>query len=197
MPVLVVPGWFETGRDLAAMRIRLRAAGWPASHVASVTFADPVGGNVEHARELATAVRELMDASGSEQVDIIAHSMGGLATRRFLRDGDDASAVRRVVFLGTPHDGTWSAYLAWGDGRDEMMPGSPFLDSLNALPSVPDGVEALTVRTPIDTHVLPGTSATLAGVPDTVVCCPTHEGLLDDLEVFRVVADFLLAPEGL
>jgi hypothetical protein len=72
-----------------------------------------------------------------------------------------------------------------------MMPNSLFLEALNAQPALPAGVEAMTVRTQIDTHVVPGESATLPGVPDHVVCCPTHPGMLENEEVFLIVRDFL------
>jgi triacylglycerol lipase len=189
VPVLVVPGWYDTGVALAGLRVRLRSAGWPTPYISAVTFADPTGGNVEHAREIGAAVDILLARTGEAQVDIIAHSMGGLATRAYLRTNQ--GKVRRVVFMATPHRGTMSAYLAFGGGRDEMIPGSPFLDSLNHAPPVPDGVEAITVRTLLDTHILPGSSATLPGVPDHVVCCATHEGLTRDLDAFLVVRGFL------
>lgn len=99
--------------------------------------------------------------------------------------------MRRVVFLATPHRGTWAAYVAWGDGADEMRPGSPFLVTLNADRRRLARVDALTIRTPVDTHILPGESATLDGVPDRIVCCPSHAGLLRDVEVFRIVRRFL------
>jgi len=188
VPVLLVPGWFDTARDLAALRIRLLAAGW--SHVEALTFEDPTGSNVEHAAEIERAITGLLAETGAEEVDVVAHSMGGLATRWYLRGREDAP-VRRVVFMAAPHRGTLSAHLAWGEGRDEMMPESAFLDSLNAGPALPDGVPAITIRTPIDTHVVPGESATLPGVPDHTVCCPTHQGLLRDDEVFSIVAGFL------
>lgn len=190
VPVLLVPGWLDTERDLAALRIRLMSAGWEPERVASVTFADPTGSNREHARELDLAARDLLERTGAERLDLVAHSMGGLAARVWLREGG-AERTRRVVFLGSPHRGTWSAYLAWGEGSEEMRPGSPFLDSLNAGSAIPEGVEALTVRTPLDTHILPPESATLPGVPDVEVCCPTHTGLLRDLEAFRVIRLFL------
>ena len=107
---------------------------------------------------------------------------GGLATRWYLKTHPGAP-VRRAVFLGSPHRGTLAAHLAWGDGRDEMMPESDFLASLNSGPALPPGLEAMTIRTPIDTRVLPGESATLPGVEDHSVCCPTHQGLLRDDEV--------------
>jgi hypothetical protein len=48
-PVLFVPGWLDTARDLAAMRVHLLGAEWPTIHVEAVTFLDPTGSNREHA----------------------------------------------------------------------------------------------------------------------------------------------------
>jgi len=190
VPVLLVPGWFDSGRDMAPLRLRLLAAGWPASHVEALSFRDPTGSNRTHAEEIDSAAKDLLARTGAPRLDIVAHSMGGLATRWAL-NGPFAPPVRRVVFLATPHRGTWAAYVAWGAGGDEMEPGSPFLDSLNAHPPVPPGVEAMTIRTPLDTHVLPEESATLPGVTDHTVCCPTHEGLIGDMEAFRLIRQFL------
>lgn len=190
VPVLLVPGWLDTGRDLAALRIRLLGAGWPAEYVETITFEEPTGSNRDHAEELGAAIDALLERSGARQVDIVAHSMGGLATRWYLRSRGDAP-VRRVVFLASPHRGTLSAHLAWGGGRQEMMPDSPFLDTLNAEAPRPAGVEAMTIRTVVDTHIVPGESATLPGIVDHELCCPTHAGLLRDEEAFRLILEFL------
>lgn len=196
-PVLLVPGWLDTEREMAALRIRMIGAGWPPEWVRSVTFDDPAGSNREHARELHAVARGLLRTTGADTVDIVAHSMGGLATRWYLLY-EDPVPVKRVAFLATPHRGTLAAHLAWGESREEMIPDSPFLDSLGMAPPVPSDVQALTVHTPIDTHVLPGESATLPGVPDVEVCCPTHSGMLRDEEVFEVVWRFLAdGPEAL
>ena len=188
VPVLLVPGWLDTDRELAALRIRLSAAGW--SHVEALGFADPTGSNRQHAAEIDSVVTEMLTRTGSAEVDIVAHSMGGLATRWYLKTRP-AAPVRKVVFLASPHRGTLSAVLAWGDGSHEMLPTSEFLDSLNSGSALPPGVSALTIRTPVDTHIFPAESATLPGVPDRTVCCPTHAGMLHDEEVFRLVSDFL------
>lgn len=195
VPVLLVPGWFDTGRDLAALRIRLIAAGWEADHVQTVTFNDPVGTNRLHAIELGQAIDSILRSTGADELDVVAHSMGGLATRWYLRETSD-ERVRRVAFIGSPHRGTHSAHLAWGGGRAEMMPGSAFLDTLNTDAPAPSGVEAMTVRTRVDTHIVPGESATLPGVPDHEVCCPTHSGLLKSQEVFELVRAFLEGDAG-
>jgi triacylglycerol lipase len=188
VPVLLVPGWLDTARDLAALRIRFLAAGW--SHVETLTFRDPAGSNREHALEIDSVVTRMHARTGAEEVDIVAHSMGGLATRWYLLSHDPAP-VRRAAFLGSPHQGTLTAHLAWGAGGDEMTPGSDFLEALNETAPVPPGVDAITVRTPIDTRVVPGESATLPGIQDHTVCCPTHQGLIRDDAVFRIVIDFL------
>ena len=194
VPVLMVPGWFKTGAAFAGLRGRMLNTGWPEDDVAAITFADRTGSNHEHAREIAAAVDDLLARTGAARVDIIAHSMGGLAARLYLRD--HPGKVRRVVFLATPHRGTYTAYLAFGRGRAEMLPGSAFLDSLNAAPPVPPGVEAMTVRTLVDAHIIPAASATLPGVRDVVVCCPAHQAISRNLDVFRAVVAFLREEPG-
>ena len=190
VPVLLVPGWLDTGRELAELRIRFLGSGWASTHVEAVTFRQPSGSNRDHAIELDSAVTALLERSGMDRVDIVAHSMGGLATRWYLLGREDAP-VRRVVFIASPHRGTLSAHFAWGGGREEMMPDSPFLDTLNTVAPVPSGVEAITIRTSVDTHVVPAESATLPGVTDHRLCCPTHAGLVRDQEVFDIVRRFL------
>ena len=46
------------------------------------------------------------------QVDILAHSMGGLLSRYYISDSDNASSVRRLVTLGTPQLGAPKITLA-------------------------------------------------------------------------------------
>jgi triacylglycerol lipase len=190
-PVVLVPGWSDGLEELAPLHNRFLTAGWPSHAVHTMEFEDPEGSNVLHAEELATAVRSLLDRTGASTVDIVAHSMGGLAVRQYLQDGG-APSVRKVVFLATPHRGTVSANVAWGDGAREMEPGSQFLLDLIRARPVPPGVSAITVRTPLDLHIIPSESATLPGIPDVEVCCPTHAGLLDDDDTFRAIEAFLL-----
>lgn len=192
-PVLLVPGWNGLEEELAPLRARFIQAGWPPGRVASMEFDDPVGSNRAHAAEVAAEARALREVTGVDRIDVVAHSMGGLAVRHHLAFGG-GEGVRKVVFLATPHRGTVSAHLAWGPGSEEMEPGSAFLDSLNARSAVPDGIRALTVRTPVDLRVVPGASAVLfdaENVRNVEICCPTHAGLLDHHETFRVVAAFL------
>ncbi len=195
-PVLLVPGWIDSEEDLVPLRERFIEAGWSGERVVALSFQDPVGSNRDHAQEVSSAVDQLRMETGSDQVDIVAFSMGGLAVRYFLKEevatGDgEVNPVRRAVFLATPHRGTVVGHLAWGEGGGEMKPDSEFLTDLNSAAPLPPGLEALTIRTSVDLTVVPHESAILPGVPDLEVCCPTHRGLLREEQVFRRILRFL------
>jgi len=190
-PILLVPGWSDRATELEEFRLRLVEAGWSADRILPLGFRDPVGSNLEHAVEVATAVERLRMETGSDRVDIVAFSMGGLAVRHFLLFGGGSRSARKVAFLGTPHRGTVVAVFAWGAGGREMIPGSPFLERLNADRPL-EGVEIMSFHTPLDTRVVPNTSALLPGVANVEICCPGHSGMLRDGPTFALVADFLL-----
>lgn len=61
-------------------------------------------------------IASILSQTGAEQVDIVAHSMGGLVTKQYVLDRGESS-VRTVVFLGTPHLGAPDAAktLLFGD----------------------------------------------------------------------------------
>ncbi len=189
--MLLVPGWSDRASRLRWLRADLIQGGWPPAHVSAVEFDDRFGGNVEHAAETGHALTHLLRQTGAERADIVAHSMGGLAVRHYLHFGDGARHVRRVVFTGTPHAGTWVAYLAWGTGAADMRPASAFLGRLQGLPAVPSGIEALCLHTPMETRVLPQRSARLPDVRCQRVWCASHPRLLRSRRVFAAIRAFL------
>lgn len=68
----------------------------------------------QNARTLATYIAELKSDSKAEQIDIVAHSMGGLISRRYIARymSPTAPDVSRLIMLGTPNAGTRSATAA-------------------------------------------------------------------------------------
>jgi uncharacterized protein (TIGR03437 family) len=100
------------------------------------------------------------DGSTVSQVDIVAHSMGGLIVRSYLAGKQDAvpaafappatPPIRKAIFLATPHFGTAVAsLLGAGDQQTQAMQlGSQFLFDLNTWNEGTDdlrGVDALAV----------------------------------------------------
>jgi triacylglycerol lipase len=186
---LLVPGFSDTPRVLRRCRRHLLEHGWPATHVEALGFRDRYGSNLEHAGEIAAAVEHLRQRAGVEHVAVVAHSMGGLALRRYLADTAGA-AVHTAVFVGTPHRGTLMAWLVPGTAAREMRPGSVFLRQL-AAERLPAHVRAVCIRTPIDTRIVPGSSAFLEGAECHVVRLPTHPRMLRHGRTLDLIAGIL------
>ncbi|MBI2613263.1 MAG: hypothetical protein HYW62_00605 [Candidatus Levybacteria bacterium] len=51
-------------------------------------------------------INEIKTQTGSQKVDIVAHSMGGLVARNYISDVTKAQNVRKLFTLGTPHLGS-------------------------------------------------------------------------------------------
>ncbi len=138
------------------------------------------------------------------KVDVVAHSMGGLLVRQLLRHHPEVP-LRRVVFLSTPHFGTYAANVLVGLSSvsslgnaqaQEMQPGSDFLWQLNSLNGAElEGVSALNVYVEgnsiaeFDIVVDPG-SAYLPWVPNVSVA-GDHHTLAERLTEFDFIFEFL------
>jgi len=96
----------------------------------------------EYARRLGKVVDLVRYTTGREKVDIIAHSMGGLVSREYVRQ-TEGKYVNKLVTIGTPNNGIYGT-IAFGCGKnilgfgrkytpecEDMQHGSTFLDKLN------------------------------------------------------------------
>jgi pimeloyl-ACP methyl ester carboxylesterase len=61
-------------------------------------------------RGLARAIRRALKGTPFTKVDLVGYSMGGLVSRSAMMEGAE-ERVRRLVFLGSPNEGTPIAYL--------------------------------------------------------------------------------------
>ncbi|HVW07092.1 MAG TPA: IPT/TIG domain-containing protein [Bryobacteraceae bacterium] len=123
------------------------------------------------------------DGSAVTQVDVVAHSMGGLIVRSYLAGKADATpasfsppantGIRKVIFLATPHFGTALAAELGSDAQtQEMALGSQFLFDLNTWYEGLDdlrGVDALSVAGTGGTGIESGTISLGGGLDDGVV----------------------------
>lgn len=91
---------------------------------------EPVFGSIDdYVVAIERAVRRLEQATGMAPV-VVAHSMGGLALRRWCAECGDASRVHHAITLGTPHHGTWLARFAFSRNGRQMRRDAGWLRSL-------------------------------------------------------------------
>ena len=149
--------WFFTARALEARGYRVFTMDQP-----PFACIDTMGDL------LAERVDEVLRITGATQLTLIAHSMGGLICRAYLRrhGGDN---VDQLITLGSPHQGTFHAFLARGANGLQMRSGNVWLTALGeSLVGIPfTSIYSIhdTIISPQDSSVLIGaTNVRLAGV---------------------------------
>lgn len=58
----------------------------------------------DYADNLDKQVNKILECTGAEKVDIIAHSMGGVVSRYYIKNSNE-NKVRKLIMLGTPNNG--------------------------------------------------------------------------------------------
>jgi pimeloyl-ACP methyl ester carboxylesterase len=125
-PILLIHGYGEDSRIWDSWR------GWLGgdhfSKVYPITFHDDLCGSAEeHAMELKNLVEGILRSTGSEKVNIVAHSKGGLDARWYIaHSGIDK--VANLIMIGTPNAGSPAAlwdFTGCPFGSDgDLFPGS-------------------------------------------------------------------------
>ena len=191
-PVLLIHGYLATRGSLHLLEQHLTDRGL-------VVMSYPLGpvnlGDIRDSSGLiARKVESVVAQTGIARVDIVGHSMGGLVALDYLKRLGGRHRVRRLIMLGTPAQGTWSALLGLvtaplGLASLQLLPGSPFLRELAERP-LPKGVEVTSIGAVRD-WLAPLSTTVLEGVRH--IALPTgHSGLLVDADVAEVVSKLLL-----
>lgn len=164
---------------------RLRALGVPCIAVEL----RPVLATIErHAPTLDAAVERLRRATGVAPL-VVAHSMGGLVVRAWLRERavDAERACAGVVTIGTPHHGTWLARFAHAPNARQMRRGAPWLAALRG--GEPHGRyrRFTCFHSDADNVVFPASTATLPGADNRLLHGMAHVQMLSHPAVFDAV----------
>lgn len=136
-PVVLVHGYMDNGKTpwWNVLNTYLKNAGWGEDEVYHVSVGDipltTVGSPIETSHKVRYAILAAQNEHDS-QVDIISHSMGGLAARWCVEQEDVGEYVDSLITLGSPHQSTSMAYLGLPTGGAKaMLAGSDFLTRLN------------------------------------------------------------------
>ncbi len=185
-PVLLVPGF--SGQDLVYWNIFRRRLERDGFQAFTLTLPGLALQDIRvSSRMLARRVDEVLDATGADQIDLIGHSLGGLAMRHYIQVMGHGDLVRHCASLGTPHQGTLSALpiLLRPAGR-QLIPGSGFLQELESEPLPQPWTN---IYSPRDSLVVPYRNAHLPGADNHRLGFGGHWGLLIRDAAYRPIRE--------
>lgn len=195
VPILFIHGVNGSAANFDAMRARFEARGWPASHLVARTFDDPAWGcNVDNAATIATWVEELKATTGAAQIDLVAHSMGTLSSRYFVKNLEGTASTRTYVTLGGMHHGLASSCspdfplkpCIWS----EICSTGAYVAQLDEAPATPGPTRWISIYGSAD-DTIPNSSSMLTGADNILVDGADHMGLLEEQPAFDVLAPLL------
>jgi pimeloyl-ACP methyl ester carboxylesterase len=108
-PILLAHGIIDNHTIFALMRRHLARRGFSSIHTFSYS---PLTLDVRRTAErMGREIEAICEESGSDQIHVIGHSLGGLIARYYIQRLGGDERVHTCVTLGTPHQGTVAARL--------------------------------------------------------------------------------------
>ncbi|MFI8190675.1 esterase/lipase family protein [Streptomyces sp. NPDC085946] len=128
-PVVLLHGFIDNRSVFVLLRRSLAQHG--RHRIESLNYS-PLTCDIRVAAELfGRHIEEICVRTGSERVDVVGHSLGGLIARYYVQRLGGDRRVRTLVTLGTPHAGTRVAPLANAHPIvRQMRPDSPVIEEL-------------------------------------------------------------------
>ncbi|MEV5008049.1 alpha/beta fold hydrolase [Streptomyces sp. NPDC056159] len=129
-PVVLLHGFIDNRSVFVLLRRSLAQHG--RQRVESLNYS-PLTCDIRTAAELlGRHIEEICERTGSRQIDVVGHSLGGLIARYYVQRLGGDLRVRTLVTLGTPHSGTRVAPLANAHPIvRQMRPGSELIEELS------------------------------------------------------------------
>jgi triacylglycerol lipase len=157
---------------------------------------EPVFGSVDdYVATVEQGVLQLERCTGVPPL-VVAHSMGGLAVRRWLAEAGAAgdARVHHVVTIATPHRGTWLARWAVSSNSREMRLDSPWQRLLGAREPAGRPARFTCFYSHCDNIVFPPAMATLPGADNRHLVGVAHVDMVDHAAPWAEVHGRLAEP---
>ena len=191
-PILFVHGYLGSAANWETMKQRFLSDGWQSVELYSYNYSF-ITSNATTAAEIRDQVDDIIAKTGATKVDVIAHSMGSVSSRYYLKNLGGSAKIDAWVSLGGPNHGTDDVENEKCGTQPcrEIVPGSPFLLALNAGDETPGLTRYGTWRSPCDTTINPDESVILLGATNTLTPCIAHFNFLLDDGVYQQVKAFI------
>jgi predicted alpha/beta hydrolase family esterase len=188
VPVVLLPGYLMNQACFWPLSAYLRRRGW--AWVLPLNNRPRSAPVVAYARALDEHIEAYCKQTGAAQVDIVAHSMGGIIAAIYVNRMGGTRRVRRLVTLGTPWQGTRMWVFAHLRQGQDLAPGCDAIVAAQH-PAVP----ATQIWSRADHLVIPSAHNLIDGVAGIEVERVGHVSLLLSAQVWRHVAQ-LLSDDG-
>ena len=129
-PVILIHGYVHNRSAFLALSRQLKRSGF--RYVDGFNYNAITDGIPDAAARLGAEVERVLHATGASRVMIVGHSMGGMVARYYVQELGGEDTVDTVITLGSPHQGTYSAYVGLGEATAQLRPDSPMLRRLEA-----------------------------------------------------------------
>jgi len=191
-PILFVHGYTESASVWNTMVGRFEKDGYAKSALSAYSYNTSQSNVIDAEKEVKPRVETLLKNNpGATKVDIIAHSMGSLNSRYYIKNLGGEAKVDDWVSLGGPNHGTETANFCFSASCVEMRVGSKFLGELNAGDETPGAVSYGTWWSPCDEIINPDSSVALSGATNNKTACISHTALMNDETVYKGVREFV------
>jgi pimeloyl-ACP methyl ester carboxylesterase len=190
-PIVLLHGYFHNRSAFLVFRRSLKRAGF--RHVSTLNY-NVIGNDVrELAGALGAHVDRVLEETGSSKVHLIGHSLGGLVARAYIQLLDGEEKVHTCMTLGSPHEGTYSAWAGRGRAARDLRPGSDLMQKLRKAP--PSNVRFFSYYSNLDAMIIPASNAklTVPGLRATNILIKDlgHMSLLISQQLMRSIVDAL------
>lgn len=129
-----------------------------------------------------------------ERLVLIGFSMGGLVSRYYLQELGGAERCDGFFTISSPHHGTGTAHLFYGEGARQMRPDSDFLKQLAETEERLGDMPVVSYHTPADLIILPPTNSVWKRAENLSIPCPLHPLMTFSPEVRRDILSRLATP---
>ena len=161
-PILLVHGMVHNRSAFIPLRNYLTNQGF--ANVLAINYKTRHGSITKMVETLATKVDQILNLTRARQIDIIAHSLGGIVARAYMTQGYGRGKVRQLITMGTAHHGISASILLRffqsGSLYRDLCRKSYFLENLNAQ-SLPRGSRITSIYSPQDQVARPISSCIL------------------------------------
>ena len=213
VPVLLVHGYFSNRGIFWQLRKRLLAAA--IGPVYTLNLEPLLGGIDSMVPVLGRRIEQVCKQANASQVIIVAHSMGGLVTRRYMANSmatavptavvtttaitlpmphegvnETPMRVKRFITLGSPHHGSEMSGFSIGQCVREMRLASPWLRALEQAEAGMEHPPTLSIYTLNDDLIYPPESSKLDWAHNIPVAAVGHVSMLFSKPIAeRIIAE--------